>query len=186
MTLSGECKILITNLAQARSCLVLMDYQHSLSVWHFPAADQLLCPCAGVMFWACDCALTFSLIPRLTAQKASKEQPNHTPLFLLGIKCEMKLSLKGNVWYFSAVVIVWLHSDSQNEYVWFALNLFELPFFLFNIVKLHSQLHFLLWWRLCGGFFFKLKFFLKVLQKKQVNFFCYYCDYVIISLWLKH
>lgn len=39
-----------TNLIQAWPCLVLMDNQHSISGWHFPAAHQLLCPCAGVMF----------------------------------------------------------------------------------------------------------------------------------------
>lgn len=39
-----------TNLVQAWPCLVLMDNQHSISGWHFPAAHQLLCPCAGVMF----------------------------------------------------------------------------------------------------------------------------------------
>lgn len=59
-TLSDGRKVPMTNLAQARSSLDPMDYQRSLSGWHFPTADQPLCPCAGVMFWACDYGPTFS------------------------------------------------------------------------------------------------------------------------------
>lgn len=80
----------LTNLIQAWPGLVLMDNQHSISGWHFPAADQLLCPCAGVMFRPV-------IIPWPLAWDGDKQHKKQTPESPAQLQVlEMKSTLK---WY---------------------------------------------------------------------------------------